>query len=235
MTRPTAEAWEARAGEWAAWARTPGNDPFYELLNLPAFLSLLPAPGRLTVDVGCGEGRLSRVLAEGGHTVVGVDSSPTLAALARAAGGLREVLDAPADSIPLADGCADLVIAFMTLQDMDEIDGPLAEAARLLGPAGVLCAAAPHPFAEMSRARPGDDDYFRAHRYADAIERDGIAMTFESWRRPLSAYADALERAGFRIEAIREPVPDDGAIAAVPRLVKWRTQPVFLHVRASLP
>jgi SAM-dependent methyltransferase len=232
---PTAEAWEARAAEWATWARTPGNDPFYELLNLPAFLALLPPAGRLTVDVGCGEGRLGRTLTDTGHTVIGVDSSPTLAGLARAAGGLREVLDAPADSIPLADASADLIVAFMTLQDMDEIEAPLEEAARVLGPGGVLCAAVPHPFTEMSRAREGDQDYFSAHRYADVIEHDGAAMTFESWRRPLSAYSAALERSGFGIESIREPIPDDAALAAVPRLAKWRTQPIFLHLRASLP
>ncbi len=234
-SRPTVEAWEARAAEWATWARTPGNDPFYELLNLPAFLTLLPPAGRLTVDVGCGEGRLGRTLAERGHKVVGVDSSPTLAGLARTAGGLHEVLDARADAIPLADASADLIVAFMTLQDMDEIEAPLDEAARVLGRGGVLCAAVPHPFAEMSRARPGDGDYFSAHRYADVIEHDGAAMTFESWRRPLSAYSGALERSGFRIESIREPIPNEAALRAVPRLAKWRTQAVFLHLRASLP
>jgi SAM-dependent methyltransferase len=232
--RPTAEAWEAHAEEWARWARTPGHDHHYEHLNLPAFLALLPAAGRLTVDVGCGEGRLGRALADRGHAVIGVDSSLTLARLARAAGGYREVLDAPAHAIPLPAACAELVVAFMTLQDMDELEGPLSEAARLLAPGGCLCAAVPHPFAELLRGRAGDEDYFSAHRYVDVLERGGVAMSFESWRRPLSAYADALEQAGFTIEAIREPVPDDAALALAPELARWRRQPVFLHLRASL-
>ncbi|TMA36985.1 MAG: methyltransferase domain-containing protein [Deltaproteobacteria bacterium] len=49
------------------------------------FLALLPPPRRLTLDLGCGEGRLSRDLETRGHRVVGVDGSPTLVRLAREA------------------------------------------------------------------------------------------------------------------------------------------------------
>lgn len=232
--RPTVEAWEEHAQAWANWCRAPGHDFHYEHLNLPAFMRLLPAPGRLTIDAGCGEGRLGRALAEHGHTLIGVDSSPTLAGLARAAGGYREVLDASADSIPLPDDCADLFVAFMTLQDMDDLGAPIREAARVLEPGGRCCLAVPHPFTEMTRARPGDDDYFAAHRYVDILERGGLCMTFEGWRHPLSAYVLALEQAGFLVESIREPVPDDAALAAAPELAKWREQPIFLHIRALL-
>ena len=53
-----------------------GHDQYHELMNLPAFLDLLPAPGRRTLDLGCGEGRVSRALAPAGHTMVATDSSP---------------------------------------------------------------------------------------------------------------------------------------------------------------
>jgi 2-polyprenyl-3-methyl-5-hydroxy-6-metoxy-1,4-benzoquinol methylase len=43
--------------------------------NLPEFLRLVPARGRLAVDIGCGEGRLGRVLTRFGHRVVGIDAS----------------------------------------------------------------------------------------------------------------------------------------------------------------
>ena len=216
------------------WARTPGHDYHFELLNLPAFLALLPAPKGLTIDLACGEGRLGRALAGRGHTVVGVDSSPTLVRLAREAGGFREVIEASADSVPMRDGCADLAIAFMSLHDMDDLAGPVHEAARLLTPDGLLCLAVPHPFAEMTRERPDSPGYYTPYRYIDVIDRAGVTMTFESWRRPLCAYMHALEQAGFVTEAMREPVPDDEALAAVPELAKWREQPIFLHLRARL-
>jgi predicted TPR repeat methyltransferase len=92
--------------------RTPGQDVHFELLNWPAYQRLLPAPGRLTLDLGCGEGRLGRLLRAAGHRVIGLDSSPTLAGLARRSGGYDHVLEADAGAIPLADGAVDLVVAF---------------------------------------------------------------------------------------------------------------------------
>ena len=61
------EVWEERADDWVRWARSRELDFGFWELNLPAMLELLPAPGRLTLDVACGEGRLSRELARLGH------------------------------------------------------------------------------------------------------------------------------------------------------------------------
>src|SRR4051794_40591712 len=113
------EAWEAHAAEFAAWVRRPGHDS-YDRFHRDQFLDLVPPAGRLTVDVGCGEGRLARDLRARGHTVVAVDASPTLVALAREAEPAMDVRLADAAALPLADGAADLVVAFMSLHDMDD-------------------------------------------------------------------------------------------------------------------
>ncbi len=70
--------WESEALNWARFSRTPGHDHAHDELNLPALLELLPAPGRRTLDLGCGEGRLGRVLQSLGHRVVGIDASATM-------------------------------------------------------------------------------------------------------------------------------------------------------------
>jgi SAM-dependent methyltransferase len=52
-----------------------------------AALDLLdPQPGERILDVGCGEGTLSRRIAERGATVLGIDNSPEMVAAARAKG-----------------------------------------------------------------------------------------------------------------------------------------------------
>src|SRR5207247_583948 len=78
------EFWEAQAEAWVHWARKPGHDSYW-LFHRDRFLELLPPPGRLTVDVGCGEGRLSRHLKKLGHTVLAIDRSPTMVRYAREA------------------------------------------------------------------------------------------------------------------------------------------------------
>jgi SAM-dependent methyltransferase len=222
------DAWERRATEWTAWARTPGHDVHFTLLNWPAFEQLLPAPGRLTVDLGCGEGRLGRLLNPVGHRLIGLDSSPTLAALARESGTYERVLEADAGAIPLDDRAADLVIAFMSLHDMDDPAAAIGECARVLEPGGLLCAAIVHPL-----NRPTDRlmNYFEHQRGADPVESNGLTMTFHSVDRPLEYYTLALERAGFVIEAMREPRPEPAALRAEPRLAAAAQRPFFLHVR----
>jgi ubiquinone/menaquinone biosynthesis C-methylase UbiE len=88
------------------------------LLNKPSFLDLLPPPGRVTLDVGCGEGRLARELTALGHHVIGLDGSPTLAQVAgRALPPIRVGL-ADATCLPIATGVVDLAVCFMVLMDV---------------------------------------------------------------------------------------------------------------------
>src|SRR2546421_4611175 len=138
-------AWEALAEDWAAWVRG-GHDLPYEF-QAPRFLDLLPEPGRLTVDVGCGEGRMTAELARLGHSVVGVDASAAMLRLARGAYPELELVEADATALPFEDGAADLAVAFMSLMNMDNLDGTVAEVARVLAPGGRFCTAVLHPIA----------------------------------------------------------------------------------------
>ena len=222
------EAWERRSAEWTAWARTPGHDVYFTRLNWPAFERLLPAPGRLTLDLGCGEGRVGKLLLPAGHRLLGLDSSPTLASLARVSGAYERVLTADAAAIPLDDGVVDLIVAFMSLHDMDDPARAIAESARVLAPGGRLCAAIVHP---LNRPEHGLADYFEHRRVAEQVESNGLTMTFEAIDRPLEYYTRALEQAGFVIEALREPRPAPTTVEAEPRLASAARQPYFLHLR----
>src|SRR4051794_4493196 len=141
------DAWEEQAEGWIRWARTPGVDDYFELYNLPAFLDLLPPPGRRTVDLGCGEGRVARTLRDRGHRVVGVEPSRTLSRAAHEEAPTIPMVRGRGDGVPLASGCADLVVCFMVLQDVDELEPVCREIARVLAPGGVACTAIVHPVA----------------------------------------------------------------------------------------
>jgi len=225
-------AWESHAEAWARWAREPGHDS-YEHFHRDRFLELLPPPGRLTVDVGCGEGRLGRDLVTRGHRVTGVDGSPTLARFATTADPSQPTLVADAAHLPLRRGVADLVVAMVSLQDIDDLEGAVTEVARILEPDGRFCFSIVHPMASAGDFTSTEADspwvitgsYFAVRNYTDDVERDGLRMTFASMHRPLEAFSIALEKAGLLVETMREVSPQDPS-------TRWSRVPGFLHVRA---
>jgi SAM-dependent methyltransferase len=204
-------AWEANADEWTEWARRPGHDSYWRF-HRDAFLGLVPPPAGLTLDVGCGEGRVARDLAALGHRVVALDAAPTMARRTAEAGGLAGVLCADATALPVPDGAADLVVAFMSLHDMDDMAGAVREIGRVLRPGGRLCFAVVHPLNEAGgfRSEAPDagfviaGDYFERRRTRFSTAGSGLAMTFEAMHRPLQDYFAALAAAGLLTETLRE-------------------------------
>lgn len=231
------DAWDRNASDWISWARAPGFDQYWRF-HRDAFFPLLPAPGRLTVDIGCGEGRLGRDLVRLGHRIVEIDASQTMARATAThpdAGGLVVVGDAA--HLPFPDGIADCVVAFMSLQDVDSLESAIAECARVLVPRRQLVIAVTHPANIAGTFAPGPEEatrafvihgsWFERRTITRTADRQGHTMTFNSEHRPLHDYTEALAKAGFVIERIREvtePNPSD----------KWHRIPLFLHIRAVL-
>jgi SAM-dependent methyltransferase len=220
-----ASAWEDHADEWIEWARTSAHDGFLTG-TWPALLAMLPEPGAgPVIDVGCGEGRAARELVGLGYRrIIGVERSPTLAAAAAAATQGVPVLIGDAAALPVADESADLVLACMSLLDMDDFGAAVAEIGRVLRPGGRLCMAVVHPFAsaqDVGTMHTGvfqvSEPYREQRRYTDRVERDGLAMTFTSMHRPLGAYTAALFANGMAITALTE-----GGDGTVPWLLALR-------------
>jgi SAM-dependent methyltransferase len=231
------EHWERHAADWTRWAREPGHDSYWRF-HRDRFLELLPPPGRLTLDVGCGEGRLARDLKERGHNVRAFDSAPALVEAARADPSL-DVIQADAAALPVDDGAGDLVVSFMVLMNVDDLTGVAREAARVLEPGGRFCIAITHPIntaGEFETTEPDSafvirESYFEPHRKELQAERGGLTMTFVDLHRPLQDYAGALEEAGFLIERIRE-IGDEEEPPERESQQRWRRVPLFLHLRA---
>lgn len=83
----------ASTSRWdaAGYARVGG---FVAELGAAALDLLDPRPGERILDVGCGEGSLTRRIAERGAEVLGIDNSPEMVAAARAQGIDALLLDA---------------------------------------------------------------------------------------------------------------------------------------------
>jgi ubiquinone/menaquinone biosynthesis C-methylase UbiE len=123
---------------------------------------LAEATGR-TVELGAGTGANLDLYPEGVELVL-TEPDPHMAKRLRAklreAERGEEVLEAPAERLPLADDSADTVVATLVLCTIPDPAAALAEAARVLRPGGQLL------FIEHVRARdPG------LARWQDRLER----------------------------------------------------------------
>ena len=147
------EAWDGQAANWTNWVRTPGHDS-YEQFHGERFFDLVPAPGRLTIDLGAGEGRVARDLR---HAATSWSRSKDRPAWRARSAELGEqcVVNADVARLPIVSGAADLAIAFMSLQDVDEWAAAISEAARVLVPGGRLAMAIVHPINSIGSIHTG--------------------------------------------------------------------------------
>lgn len=212
----TGRDWEEQARNWIAWVRRPGWDSYWRYRD--RFLAFLPAAGAATLDLGCGEGRVARDLVAAGHTVTGVDASPTLVNAARTEDAASTYLVGDAADLPFDDGSFDLVVAYNTLMDVDDLPGSVREAGRVLGPGGRLVMVVVHPVTNVGSNPAPDRDYFARRHFREEVVQDGMTMVFQGWEHPLEAYTVALEENGFLIESLREPtcVQRDGSTLLIP-------------------
>jgi SAM-dependent methyltransferase len=171
---------------------------------------------------------VTRDLKTRGHDVVGIDAAPTLLRFAREADPSGEYLQADAAKLPFEDGSFDLVVAFNSLMDIDDMPGAVREAGRVLEPDGHFCCCITHPIRDAGRYLSREPDapfviagpYLGKRRFSATLSRGGYEVAFRGWTYPISEYMHAFEEAGLLVEAVREP-PDP-----------HRAVPNFLLIRA---
>jgi ubiquinone/menaquinone biosynthesis C-methylase UbiE len=164
--------------------------------------------GRRVLDVACGEGYGSALLAGVAGTVTGIDIDADAIAHARqsyAALANVSFAEGSAASLPLPDACVDAVVSFETIEHLPRADQPrmLAEIARVLAADGVLVMSAPNPV-EYSTARKYRNPF---HRHepdrAELAALLGGAFPFQRWYRQRRYFGSAIwsETAGETAEA----------------------------------
>jgi SAM-dependent methyltransferase len=114
-------------------ARYIANARFVAELGLPVVGLLAPIPGERILDLGCGDGFLTRKLADLGCAVVGVDASADQVEAARKLGLDARVADA--QRLPF-EGEFDAVFSNATLHWMQDPDAAIDSVWRALKPGG---------------------------------------------------------------------------------------------------
>jgi len=223
----SAKAWIAEQGEHGDFGRRYVLDP----VMLPRALARLP---RKALDVGCGDGRFCRMLKQHGIDVTGIDPTPPLLAVARARDPQGAYLKAVAERLPFGNASFDLVVSYLSLIDIPDIDAAIPEMARVLKPGGSLLIANLNSFntacADTGWVKNADgrqlhypiDNYLQERSMW--LEYRGIRI--RNHHRPLSTYLRVLLKAGLRLTYFDEPPP----IADTPpsKAASYRRAPWFL-------
>lgn len=131
---------------WTGERFVPGVQGEIALEHLHRYaLAQVLASGKRVLDVACGEGYGTYLLAEKAKSVVGVDLDVTAIAHARVKYSLPnlEYLQGNCTSLPLDDGSVDMVVSFETLEHHAEHEAMMLELRRVLSPTGVLLISTP--------------------------------------------------------------------------------------------
>jgi 2-polyprenyl-6-hydroxyphenyl methylase/3-demethylubiquinone-9 3-methyltransferase len=127
--------YDAMADQW--WETSGGFAALHWLAASRAeHLPPAPGPDAVLVDLACGGGLMAPHAARLGYRHVGVDIGAPGLRVAREHGVLA--VRGSVLAVPLADGCADVVVAGEILEHVEDDVGVLAECARLLRPGGTL-------------------------------------------------------------------------------------------------
>lgn len=229
----------------ARWWRenfTDGADAEYDEQILPLIAEHL-AGARRVLDIGCGEGQVSRLAAAlpGVELVVGVDPTEFQIVNAKSRGGGVMVARSEGAALPFDKGSFDAAVACLVFEHIDAMDEAIAEVGRVLANTGRFLFLLNHPLLQT----PGsgwiddtilDEQYWRIGPYLieenklEEVEKD-IWIPFV--HRPLSRYVNAMASAGLYITWMGEPTPPPGFLARASEYREAATIPRLLAIRAE--
>jgi ubiquinone/menaquinone biosynthesis C-methylase UbiE len=249
--------WNDNADAWTKLSRA-GYDVCRDLFNTPTFLQILPDINNLEgLDIGCGEGNNTRLLARRGARMTGIDISERFIEHARAEEE-RETLwisyrVANAVDLPYPAKTFHFATAFMSLIDIPEVERAVPEAYRILKPGAFFQFSILHPCFDTPHRKKLCDKEGKAYAfeiggYFQELEGEVEEWTFGAlpleeqeqvrkfkvpmFTRTLSEWLNLLVDAGFIIERFAEPRPTDAVVLQHPNLQAAQAFPYFLIVRA---
>ncbi|MCU0490063.1 MAG: class I SAM-dependent methyltransferase [Chloroflexaceae bacterium] len=198
---------------------------------LVAFLELIgDVRGQQVCDVGCGQGRVTRLVAERGAHMHGVDLSAAMLAVARqheAATPLaiQYTCDDARFLTSMADQMFDGVVSFMAISDMPDLTFVCRAMARVLRPAGWCAVAVTHPcfeaphavWSQTAEGKPRREivGYFD-EGYWESQNSQGLRGQVGAYHYTLATYFNSFLAAGFRLEHVAEPRYTGAAVEKMP-------------------
>lgn len=248
------KGWNAAAEIWDSGYGKYGDSYRVNLFNPALFPLLGDVRGKKVLDAGCGAGYLSRLLAEMGASVTGVDFSESFIRIANRyeednPQGIAYARADLADLSGLPSAFFDLVVSMYVLCDVLDYGRAIGEISRVLKPGGRFVFLIAHPcFGWHAGAweripadsqRSEDSPYFKVDEYfREGAQqcRWGNLPVLLCFQRPLSGYFHNLKKHGFLVKDLIEPRPSKEVLERQPR--HWENEariPPALIIEAIKP
>ena len=238
-----AKEWDDAVESWADFVRQ-GKDYYRDELNNPATFKLIGnVKGQLVLDLACGEGYNTRMLARKGAKVAGVDFSTKLLELAKLEEaeeqlGINYYASDAADLSRFPGNHFDLATCFMSLQDIENYEKAISEVARILKNKGRFVFSIPHPCFEVNienRNRiSATTRYFGATTHPIQWKMERLLKPFKttSFHRTLTEYFDTLYANEFLVRRLVEPQPTKKGLQVHPPLREVLLRPHSLVIES---
>lgn len=242
-----------KGSEWGAVAEwydrylEKGEDTYQRRVILPNILRLLNLrDGQRLLDLACGQGFFAREFAKAGASVIGVDTSETLIAIARKRGGDGIVYQlCRAERLtPIRDYSVDIVTCVLAIENIERIQEAFSEVARVLRDGGRLYIVMNHPAFRLPKKSRWlwDEELRLLYRRIDGYLRESKALIemhpgqdptlkTTTYHRPLQFYFKALSKAGFVVRRLEEWISHKQSTAGPRAVAENRARrefPLFL-------
>ncbi len=178
---------------------------------MPEFLNVIGDVTGLTVlDAGCGEGYLSRILADRGAKVTGIDIAPRLIQIARAKDRAGRITFRVADisqGLPDFPNHFDLIASHLVMNDVFDYQNFLRTLGTVAKHGGRLVFTMNNPYSFIIRNHL--TNYFdtgKAYPYR-GMTKEGVKVHF--YQRTFSEYLNDCLSAGFQLQRLVDlPTPE---------------------------
>ena len=245
---PATTSW----GEVATWydKHLTEADTYHQKVILPNLLRLIDAKkGESILDLASGQGFFTRPLSEKGATLIGVDISEELIAIAKKTSPTITYHVATAEDLSMIDDASiDKVLFVLAIQNIAHIQKVLEETARVLKTGGIFHIVMNHPSFRIPKRSSWEYDEKRKVQYRRIEEymsesKTEIAMhpgmerspQTISFHRPLQYYFKLLSKAGFMVNRLEEWIShkesDSGPRARAENDTR-KEIPLFLYLSA---
>ncbi|MBU0491349.1 MAG: class I SAM-dependent methyltransferase [Chloroflexi bacterium] len=240
--------WSDMAAVWDARYTDEGDASRRLLLNEVMFRMVGDVAGQRILDAGCGAGYLSRLLAQRGAEMVGVDLSEGLLALARRYGGDPTYHHGSLSDLGFIPNASfDVIVSMVVLQDVRDYVGAVVELDRVLRPGGLVAFTITHPCFNgppgygwerhpFDSKRPEDHWYWRVDHYFQRAREDWDWLGHGvSYHRPLTDYMAPWLARGYVLVHFEEPEAPPDVLATYPSRDVYTRIPYFLALAWHKP